>query len=147
MPFRELSELLADREIVSGAGASRQEITAAQAAIGPLPIDYQQFLQEYGWLQVEGNEIYGLGEGIPPYLDVVRMTLSERSEPAVPIPSSWICVMNDGGGNLICFDSKAVSETDPNTAILFWDHELGVTQPSDIIGTSFTDWLSELLSE
>jgi hypothetical protein len=106
----------------------------------------QQFLLKYGWLEVNQYEIYGLGDGVPPCLDLARMTLLERSEPAVPIPNSWICVMNDGGGNLICFDSKPISENDPIAPILLWDHELGVTQPPHVLATSFTEWLSTLLS-
>ncbi|MGH3737631.1 MAG: SMI1/KNR4 family protein [Micromonosporaceae bacterium] len=88
-------------------GASDSDLESAELLIGTFPMDYRQFLSEYGWTGFKHYEIYGLGADVPSYLDVARMTRVERAEPAVPLPASYVCVMNDGGGNLFCFDSKA----------------------------------------
>ncbi|WP_130509571.1 SMI1/KNR4 family protein [Krasilnikovia cinnamomea] len=100
--FERVSELLALHSVLPGNGADDRDIHNAEDALGRLPDDYRYFLREYGWLSVQHLEIFGLGNAVPAYLDVVRMTRAERSEPGSPIPGSYVCVMNDGAGNLFC---------------------------------------------
>jgi hypothetical protein len=137
-------ELLSRHDILAGEGVSDGEIRNAEGALGRFPDDYRYFLQEYGWISVEHLEIYGLGATVPAYLDVVRMTLSERLETGSPIPESYVCVMNDGAGNLFCFDT-ARSDQGEVSPIVFWDHELGPDQEPEARERSFEDWLTALL--
>ncbi|MFC4376353.1 SMI1/KNR4 family protein [Nocardia halotolerans] len=106
--FPDLRDKLAHHSWESGGGVSAVDIGRAEDALGPLPADYKYFLSEFGWLTFGCWEVYGLGCGIPKYRDVVEMTICERSEPAVPLPPTFVCIMNDGAGNLISFDVESV---------------------------------------
>lgn len=137
-------ELLSRRNVLPGNGVSDRDIRSAEGVVGPFPDDYRYFLREYGWVSVEHLEVYGLGSDIPEYLDVVRMTLLERSEPGSPIPDSYVCVMNDGSGNLFCFDLNR-SKEGIGSPIFLWDHERGPDQQPAIKAGSFEVWLADLL--
>lgn len=137
-------ELLSRHNVPPGNGASDRDIRSAEGVVGQFPDDYRYFLREYGWVSVEHLEIYGLGSAIPAYLDVVRMTLLERAEPGSPIPGSYVCVMNDGSGNLFCFDADK-SKGGAGSPIVLWDHELGPDQQPEIKAGSFEVWLANLL--
>lgn len=148
MEFEQIRESLAAATTARGEGVTEAEILEAEMQIGAFPRDYRHYLKEFGWVAIGHYEVYGLGRGIPDYLDVVRMTLVERQEPAVPMPDGYICVMNDGGGNLLCFDSSGViAESRDSTPIRLWDHELGVDQAPEFVADSFADWLMHLLRE
>jgi hypothetical protein len=146
MEFEQVREALAAAASDRGDGATEAEILEAESLIGAFPQDYRQYLKEFGWVVIGNNEVYGLGRGVPDYLNVARMTLVERQEPAVPLPGSYVCVMNDGGGNLLCFDSGQVRDRERNTIpIKFWNHELDVDQRPEVVADSFADWLMDLL--
>lgn len=117
----------------------------AEQILGQFPKDYKEFLAGFGWLEFGAFEVYGLGKGNPGHIDVTRMTLLERSEPMVPLPESWVCVVNDGAGNLASFDTNHVASQ--SSPISLWDHELGCDQDPDTLAPSFFDWLTELLRE
>lgn len=137
-------ELLSHHNVLPGSGVSDQDIRSAEDVVGQFPDDYRYFLREYGWVSVGHLEIYGLGSAIPGYLDVVRMTLLERAESGSPIPDSYVCVMNDGSGNLFCFDVDRSRER-AGSPIILWDHELGPDQRPEIKARSFEVWLANLL--
>ncbi len=119
-----------------GTGVSDNEIAAAERSL-ELRIEggYRQFLKQFGWGGVEHLELYGLGG--PPHLDLLQVTESERSEMEPPLSPHLLPVMNDGGGNLFCLDTKAAN--DP--PIVFWDHTGGADQAAEIEGESFSSWL------
>ena len=142
--FERVSELLSLHSVLQRSGANGRDIRNEEDVLGRLPDDYSYFLREYGWLSVQHLEIFGLGNAVPAYLDVVRMTLAERSEPGSPIPGSYVCVMNDGAGNLFCFDT-AKSGGGAGIPIVLWDHELGQDQEPEVSERSFEDWLTALL--
>lgn len=97
--YPELSASLAVLARDRGTGVDDRAIGAAEARLGRFPDDYRAFLNEYGWVGVRSYEIYGLGEDVPPYLDVVRLTLAERTEPAIPLSAGFVGVMNNGAGH------------------------------------------------
>lgn len=146
MPIGEIRELLSHHEWSCGSGASTSEIMEAEQILGPFPNDYKKFLAEFGWLAFGAFEVYGLGKGKPSHVDVTRMTLLERSEPMVPLPESWVCVANDGAGNLASFDTNHAASSS-SCPISLWDHELGRDQDSETLAPSFSNWLTELLRE
>lgn len=145
MSIQEVRQLLGRYEWSSGRGVSREEIAEAQTALGPLPDDYQEFLGEFGWLEFGPFEIYGLGLGRPDHLDVIRMTTLERSEPAKPLPATWVCVMNDGAGNLVSFNTTCVTPDQKTCPVILWDHEIGEGDASEEIAPSFEEWLIGIL--
>lgn len=58
-----------------GEGASKQTIEDAEQQLGvEFPQDYIDFLRDFGWGGVEYMEIYGTGQNVPQYLDVVWIT-------------------------------------------------------------------------
>lgn len=142
--FDRVRKLISRHGILPNQGVSEPEIATAEGFLGRFPEDYRYFLKEYGWLSVGHVEVYGLGSRIPDYLEVVRMTLLERSGSGSPIPETYVCIMNDGAGNLLCFDTAG-----PNcikaSPVVFWDHEKGSSQDVEVVAPSFQDWLNHLL--
>jgi len=143
MRYRELRETLrlGDGSEL-GAGASAFRVREAEDAIGILPETYRSFVLEYGWACLGPYEIYGLGDDIPPHLDLVTVTLSERHDGG--LSPDLIPIMNDGGGNLFCVE--AVLAVGLSGSIKFWDHETRsqVALAEGIV--DFSDWLLRLLA-
>jgi SMI1-KNR4 cell-wall len=118
-----------------GTGASAAEINEAEGRLGlAFPPDYRRLLHDFGWIQVGPTEIFGLGKGIPRYLDVVEMTLAERRDATPTLPSELLPVMNDGGGNLYCLNCN-----DASAPLVIWDHVSG----SSALEIGFVDWLGD----
>ena len=128
-------------DVQLGTGASAETISEAEAEIGPLPVDYREFLTEFGWLTFGHREIYGLGEGVPRHLDVVFITDMERRQGG--LPASLVPVMNDGGGNLTCLVVEPDGRDELGSVVL-WDHETGPRCGPEGLGRSFRSWLSGL---
>lgn len=112
-------------------------VDTAERALGPLPEDYILFLREFGSVSVHHWEIYGVGPEVPPYLDVVVMTMEERATGG--LPNDLIAIMNDGAGNLTCMTS---AERSTRGIVLWWHSPAGREDP---LAGSFTDWLLELV--
>jgi len=139
MTYEELRQALSaadDKEC--GVGCTPDEVTEAESALGvSFPADYTRFLEDFGWLAIGSTEIFGLGKGVPDYLNVVRMTLAERRDTQPTIPSQLVPVMNDGGGNLYCVDCEATSDE-----VVIWDHTKGRVA----LRTGFADWLASIIA-
>jgi len=127
-----------------GTGASDDEIAAAEQALGVrIEGGYRQFLTQFGWGGVEDVELFGLGAGVPPFLDLVRLTKSGRSETQPYLPHHLLPVMNDGAGNQYCLDTRVADEP----PIVCWSHEAGTDQTPDVESRSLTSWLGRLLDD
>lgn len=142
MTFTELSRRIGahiDRQ--TGTGAKEEDILHAERALGvQLKGEYRQFLRAFGWGGVGSFELYGLGDDVPNYLDLVTITRSERYQMRPRLPLHLIPIMNDGGGNLFCLD---VRRDEP--PIVLWDHERGEGQEAEQEASSFVEWLNSLL--
>ncbi|CAN5884843.1 hypothetical protein BH11MYX4_BH11MYX4_03280 [soil metagenome] len=55
---------------------------------------------------------------------------------ATKLPVSLVPIMNDGGGNLYCLDSRSAEPS-----VVFWDHEAGEKQDPTVESATFCDWL------
>jgi hypothetical protein len=86
-------------EVEVGLGASDQVIAIAQQTIGSIPTDYRLFLSKFGYASFGSDEIFGLGDDVPRYLNVVEISLAERRE-SHGFPADGVVIFNDGGGNL-----------------------------------------------
>ncbi|HSN87468.1 MAG TPA: SMI1/KNR4 family protein [Thermoanaerobaculia bacterium] len=141
MTFDDLEKQLltfADRNL--GTGATEEEIREAEAKLGlHIAGSYRHFLHRFGWGGVGHLDLYGLGPCIPPYLNVVTVTQSERSEMRPRLAEHLLPVMNDGGGNLYCLDLGVENKGEP--AVVFWDHEQSETQQPEVIAEDFITWL------
>lgn len=141
MTFEELSEKLGGFTVKRfGQGADDAAVKQASDRLGvPLSGGYRRFLQHFGWGGVEDLELFGLGSDVPPFLNLIAMTESERSEMSPALPPHLIPVMNDGGGNLYCLDSRVADEP----PVVFWDHTAGEDQQPEHVAPDFVSWLSE----
>jgi hypothetical protein len=138
--LRHLLESRLDRQL--GKGASEPEIIVAEKRLGiGLHGEYRDFLRTFGWGGAADIEIFGLGADVPPYLDVVRIAESERTEMATNLPVALVPIMNDGGGNLYCIDTRSDEPT-----VVFWDHEAGSLQRPSVASATFSDWLMGYLT-
>ena len=77
-----------DGTVQAGGGADEPAIARAELVIGPLPASYRMFVSEFGFVTINADEIFGLSDSIPSYLDVVRVTLAERDD-SPGFPSIW----------------------------------------------------------
>ncbi|WP_052420030.1 SMI1/KNR4 family protein [Hyalangium minutum] len=123
-----------------GSGASEPTIVAASARLSvSLNGGYRCFLQRFGWGGVGSFELYGLGSDVPPYLDLVSVTESERTEMHPALPPYLIPLMNDGGGNLYCLDSRREGEP----PVVFWNHSDSASQEPERVAADFLSWMAE----
>ena len=144
MKFSDLALMIMEHESRDlGNGASDSEIKVAECSLG-VQIDggYRLFLKRFGWGGIEHLELYGLGIGVPPHLDLVRITKSERTEMEPKLPRALIPINNDGGGNLFCLDSSVPLEP----PVVFWDHTGESDQDASVEAESFVHWLAFELS-
>lgn len=141
MTFDELArELEQSPSKTFGRGASQHDLHAAGARLGMrLTGGYRRFLLRFGWGGVGPFELFGLGADVPSYLDLVAVTESERTEMRPALPVYLIPLMNDGGGNLYCLDSR----TEGEPAVVFWDHTAGDGQEPAPVAPDFISWLAE----
>lgn len=79
---------------------------------------------------------------VPPYLDLVAVTESERTQMRPALPSHLIPIMNDGGGNLYCLDASQAGEP----TVVFWAHTLGEEQVPEAVASDFVSWMEEQLA-
>jgi cell wall assembly regulator SMI1 len=133
------------REAEFGQGATSQEIELAERQLGvEFPRSYKAFLKHFGWASIDSLELYGLGEDVPAYLDLVKMTLSERTEMMPRLPSFLVPLMNDGFGNHYCLDVGLREQGE--SPVVFWDHNLGESQDPEYVAGNLEGWLSEELN-
>ena len=145
MTFNELAELMERNPSRSfGQGVGETEINIVSARLGVnLAGGYRLFLQRFGWGGVESIELFGLGADVPPYLSLTAMTRSEREEMSPALPPHLIPLMNDGGGNLYCLDSRVAGEP----PVVFWDHTAGEQQEPTRVAPDFITWLTERVEQ
>jgi cell wall assembly regulator SMI1 len=124
-----------------GRGATDLEVAAAERQLGiKLNGDFREFLKVYGWGGVLSVELYGLGSDVPSHLDLVRVAESERGEMSPRLPGHLVPIMNDGGGNIYCLDTRV-----DEPSVVLWDHEAGEDQEPSVEGFRFGEWLLDFL--
>ncbi len=120
--------------LIVGKGATEHEIEEAQKSLGlVIRGDYRKFLLDFGWGGTGKFELYGLGSDVPPFLNLITITHSERTEMSPPLRPDLIPLMNDGGGNLYCL---ALASVRPR--VVFWDHEGGRAQVPAVEAEDFS---------
>ncbi|MCW5833511.1 MAG: SMI1/KNR4 family protein [Labilithrix sp.] len=142
--FDKFERMLRAREdVVIGAGVDEQIVNEAAGLLGVVfPIQLREYLKQFGHVELGHFELFGLGDDVPAYLDLVRMTLTERTDTGCPLRSDLVPLLNDGGGNLYCITTKP----EEAGAVVFWDHTGGQDQVPDRHASSLAEWLVELLA-
>lgn len=126
-----------------GTGVGEADIESAQQSLGvAFPVALREYLRLFGHLELGHFELYGLGAELPKYLQLVAMTVSERTESGCPLPHELVPILNDGGGNLYCIDTRTCGAG----RVVLWDHTLGVDQEPEQQSASLLDWIGSLLS-
>lgn len=143
--FEQVARSLRQRkDFEHGRGASLDEIARAERELNiKFPTSYRGFLATFGWGALGSSEIFGLGDDVPQWLDVIRLTKSEWTEMYPRIPLDLVPILNDGGGNHVCIDTS--NRLGQSGSIVFWDHTLGSEQVPEKIAADFSDWLASLL--
>ena len=138
---RLIAKLRHDESAIFGNGADDIEIARAEELLElSFPASYRQFMQQFGWGGVGDLEIFGLGADVPPFLNVVYLTKSERTEAQPPLQKTLLPICNDGFGNLFCIDT---TEWRPNKPVVFWNHEELPDQEAEEVAEDFGVWLQE----
>jgi cell wall assembly regulator SMI1 len=145
MTFDDLERVLRARDDVTmGTGCDEKVVHHAERALGvTFPSGLRDYLIRFGHLELGHFEMFGLGEDLPDYLDLVKMTRSERTETGCPVRSDLVPLLNDGGGNLYCIGTTGAAAG----TIFFWDHERGPGQEPARCASSLTEWVVELLGD
>lgn len=146
MDFTDLKEKLASYgNSLFGSGATAEDIKKAEVILEiKFSNSYREFLIEFGWGGVECIELYGLGADVPDYLNVVKVTLSERNEMEPALQKDLIPLLNDGFGNHYCLDTGRM--TDLECPVVFWNHEEASDQDVEIVAPNFSTWLMSMLT-
>lgn len=105
-----------------GQGASDDQIDSAVARVGDLPPDYKVFLRQYGWLEMFGDYVFGLGSELPPWANVVQATEDERTMHD-PLPPGHVAIFNDGAGNISCLSTSEVA-SEGTSRVYVWIHDI-----------------------
>ena len=76
MALDELERILRFRDDVTiGRGVTDETVHIAEEALNvTFPSDLKDYLKQFGHIEVGHFELFGLGEEIPDYLDIVRVT-------------------------------------------------------------------------
>jgi cell wall assembly regulator SMI1 len=129
-------------DVVIGKGANEADIERAEQSLGVrFPLALREYLKHFGHLEVGHFELYGIGAEVPNYLELVAITVSERTESGCPLPHELVPILNDGGGNLYCIDTRSCE----SGRVVLWDHTLGVDPEPEQYSSSFFDWIGSLL--
>lgn len=146
MNFEEIAQMiLSFPKKDLGTGVDDHEIESAVHTLNiPICGGYRRFLRRFGFARIADFDVFGLGNGIPRYLHLVVVTESERNDVDPPLPEHLLPIMNNGGGDLVCLDTRASPEEPP---IVMWWHEDGPDQVPEPTATDFLSWLSTMVEE
>lgn len=99
-----LSLIHQNTKVKHGKGCDEPTLDAAEQALElHFPNSYKQFLLTIGWLDVDGDEIFGLGDDLPEsYMNVVSKTIKERK--IINLPNHFLVISQTYMGNLICLN-------------------------------------------
>jgi len=139
---KHLKEFLSAHPAVkTGNGADDETIATAENKLGVIfPKAFRRFLSEWGYFEYKSAESYGLGDGVPSHLDLVRNALAERNQFHPHIPPHLVPFMPNGCGDHYCIDTSVARDDPP---VVFWDHELDVNQKPLILAKTFSSWLND----
>jgi SUKH superfamily protein len=126
--------------------ATPDELAAAEQALGTqLPDSYRWFQLEFGNVAHGPVDIYSVRTPESSELDIVGINLDERHNAYPRLPAHLIAFSDNGGGDLLCFDSTA--RHDGECVVVWWDHEGEEGQRPEPAASSFLDWLERELRE
>ena len=137
----QLKQICSNPIVTCGEGATEIDISNSEESLGLIfPEQFRSYLSTIGWLEIEANELYGLGSNIPEHLNIISNTEWERNEAEEPLPKHLIPFLNDGMGNHYCIDIN-----NKHSKVVFWDYEL--QEQEDIKEKDFLAFIQSLVKE
>ncbi len=104
------------------------------------PADYSEYLLDFGWLSVEHYEFFGLGKGIPDFLNINLVAHDEWE--SYGLDKRFLPIWNNGGGNLDCINLEL--STKDKSKIFVVSHE---TRQAEFLTDGIQSWLCLKLDE
>jgi hypothetical protein len=127
--------------------ATSADVAKAEQALGcRFPLSYQWFQCEFGDFLNGPLDIYSVKPIESPGRNIVSINLEERTAGDPPLPSSLIAFSDSGGGDFLCFDTSAISGSNPagflagECPVVWWDLEGDISQTPERAGNTFLDW-------
>jgi hypothetical protein len=119
-----------------GNGASESEIAEAERSLGiAFPPAYRSFLRRIGWAALDGVALFGLGEGVPPDLDL-RAAAARRAE---GLPANALPFARDEAGVIYCLDA---AHSGPYESPVYRCSPAATAEEAlDYAGHDFASWL------
>ena len=132
-----------------GNGASDADIARAESQLGvEIRGGYREFLRRFGWLRVAEDEefepFFVCGLGGPEEADVVRFTITERTEMSPALPTTLIALHDTHDGDRFCLDTSTNSEGEPSVVLFTHDGKIFLLAPEEV---DFALWLNMFLDD
>ena len=122
-----------------GRPASNTHIAQAENDLRvSFPDDLKEYLRRFGHIRVGSHELFGLGDGLPKYLDIVAMTRAERNEAG--LDHSLVPLHNDGYGNLTCMRTGGLFAGQ----LVLWIHDGRKQDQLKPIASGLFEWIAGL---
>jgi hypothetical protein len=126
--------------------ATLEEIEHAERELGAVfPNSFRWFQLEFGDFDDGPLEIYTARTPEPSSRNIVGINIDWRTELFPRVPASLIAFSDNGGGDLLCFDTT--SREAHECPVVWWDHEQGEDQEPEEAAPSFLDWIEAELRE
>ena len=130
-----------------GDGASDADIARAESQLGvEIRGGYREFLRRFGWMYIAEDEelepfiVCGLGGAEE--ADVVRFTMTERTEMSPALPTTLIAVHDTHAGDRFCLDTSTNSGGEPSVVLFTHDGKIFPLAPEE---EDFASWLKMFL--
>jgi len=127
--------------------ATIEEIDRAERELGArFPMSYRWFQLEFGDFERGPLDIYTVHTPHEPYSKhIIDANLQERTEAGPRLPAHHIAFSDNGGGDLLCFDTTRSEGVE--CPVVWWNHELDDDQEAEDAAPSFLDWIEQELKE
>jgi hypothetical protein len=133
---RLVTALRAAPDVEHGAGASEQDLAELRQLFTPLPPDFDAYLRRYGWIRIGSVELFGLGEDVPSYLDIIERCLAMRAgQLGWELPPEFLCFGESGAEWIYCLWAAPAGAT--RVVMLDLDEATGQVQ---VIESEFATW-------
>lgn len=132
----------AQTDVDHGDPVSDDIVAAAETRVGPFPVDYRAFLQAFGWIEIGPWPFFGIGPHVPWHSELVRVTEEARAFAPSPLPPFFLPIQDNGGGDLLCFDTRLVAATG-TSPVFYWDHAMCPPSTDHEWTADFLTFLSE----
>lgn len=125
-----------------GSGAQEGEVTDLERSLGlVLPAGYRTFVLQVGWASALGIAVFGIGEGVPPDLDLRAVAAEVRPS----LPANAVPFARDESGAVFCLD--AAHSGPYESPVYRWHPGASMEEALEYAGHDFASWLWMRLAE